>query len=149
LPVSLVTNFRSRPSLLEFANAQFARILGEPDPGSTERFQPDTGRVLYERLRVDPGIASAGPAVHVVPFADDGGQRVNADDGRAIGAEAFTRRIRWLVESSGFRVRDPETRTERNVRYGDIAVLAHITTNVGLLLRALDRLAIRYTAHGG
>src|SRR5206468_8255801 len=90
-----------------------------------------------------------GPAVHVIPLAGDGGQNVNADDGRAIEAEALARRIRWLVKSSGFRVRDSETGAERNVRYGDIAVLAHITTNVGLLLRALDRLAIRYTAHGG
>src|SRR5206468_8113406 len=122
LPVSLVTNFRSRPPLLEFVNAQFARLFGEPEPGSVERFQPDTGRVLYERLRPDPGVASVGPAVHVIPLAGDGGQNVNADDGRAIEAEALARRIRWLVKSSGFRVRDSETGAERNVRYGDIAV---------------------------
>src|SRR5262249_20089292 len=73
---------------------------------------------------------------------------VKAEDGRSIEAEALARRIRWLVES-GVRVRDTETDVERPARYGDVVVLAHVTTNVGSLLRELEGLGIRYSAHGG
>ena len=140
----LVTNFRSRPPLIHFANAQLGRLLGE----GAERFDPRTGRVYYEPLAPDPAIAPAGPAVHVVPFGSDDGTHLKVGPGRALEADSIARRIRWLVGSS-FNVRDPETGRARPVRYGDVAVLAHVTTNVPLLLRALDTLGIRYAAHGG
>src|SRR5262249_58649184 len=63
-------------------------------------------------------------------------------------AAALVRRIRWLVES-GVRVRDPETDVEREARYGDVVVLVHVTSNVGSVLRELEGLGIRYSAHGG
>src|SRR5207249_7534384 len=76
LVVSLVTNFRSRPRLVDFVNRQFARLLGECGSGTEPRFEPATGRVRYERLEKDPKIADAGPSVEVVPFAGAGGEQL-------------------------------------------------------------------------
>ena len=148
LVVRLSTNMRSRPKLIEFANSQMRRLLGTRPAGSSKTFDAAAGRVFYERVEADPGIPGADPAVHVLPFTRDDGERLLVGDGRALEAEAIARRIRWLV-ASRFQVRDPETSTERDVRYGDVAVLAHVTTNVPLLLRAFDALGIRYSAHGG
>ena len=146
LVVNLVTNFRSRRRFIRFLNSQFGRLLGRA--AGEPRFHADTGRVRYADLAADPAIPDAGPAVHVVPLTSANGQPLLADDARALEAQAIARRIRWLV-ASRFRVRDPETGSERDVRYGDIAVLAHATTNLSLLLRAFDTLDVRYTAHGG
>jgi ATP-dependent helicase/nuclease subunit A len=148
LVVRLSTNMRSRPALIDFANRHMRRLLGTRPAGSSEAFDAAAGRVFYEPVLADLKIPDAGPAVHVVPFTSDDGERLNVGEGRAIEAEAIARRIRWLV-ASPFPVRDPETGVERDVRYGDVAVLAHVTTNVPLLLRAFDALGIRYSAHGG
>ena len=147
LVVDLITNFRSRPRFIRFVNGQFGRLLGRAAVGEP-RFQPETGRVRYADLAANPTTPDAGPAVHVVPLTSADGQPLLAADARALEAQAIARRIRWLV-ASRLQVRDPETGTERDVRYGDIAVLAHATTNLPLLLRALDALDVRYTAHGG
>jgi ATP-dependent helicase/nuclease subunit A len=145
LTVRLVTSFRSRPRLLALVNRQFGRLFGEVS--GDERFDPATGRVRYEALAADPRAADPGPAVEVLPYAGAGGAPLTAD-GRAIEAEVLARRIRHVVATRR-PVRDPETRVERPARYGDVAVLAHVTLNVGLLLSAFERLGIRYSAHGG
>ena len=144
----LSTNMRSRPTLIDFTNSQMRRLLGKRPAGTSKAFDPAAGRVFYEEVLADPGIPAAGPAVHVLPFTSDDGERLLVGEGRALEAEAIARWIRWLV-ASRFQVRDPEVSTERDVRYGDVAVLAHVTTNVPLLLRAFDALGIRYSAHGG
>jgi len=145
LTVSLVTNFRSRPRLLALVNRQFERLFG-PAVGD-QRFDPATGRVHYEALAPDPRAADPGPAVEILPYAGPGGGPLTAD-GRAIEAEALARRLRHVV-ASGSLLRDPETGVERPARWGDVAILAHVTLHVGLLLRAFERLGIRYSAHGG
>ena len=104
LPVSLVTNFRSRPGMLRFVNRQFERLFGVVEDG--ERFDAASGSVRYEPLAPDPGASDAGAAVEVVPYTGPGGATVKAEDGRSIEAAALARRIRWLVES-GVRVRIP------------------------------------------
>src|SRR5262249_39636411 len=146
LPVSLVTNFRSRRTMLRLVNRQFQQLFGEVRDG--EGFDAGSGRVRYGRLAPDPRALDTGGAVEIVPYAGAGGAAVNAEEGREIEAAALVRRIRWLVES-GVRVRDPETDVEREARYGDVVVLVHVTSNVGSVLRELEGLGIRYSAHGG
>ena len=57
--------------------------------------------------------------------------------------------LRAAVEGGRERVADPATGAERSLGYGDVAVLAHATSSVGLLLDALDRLGVPWSARGG
>ncbi len=141
----LETNFRSRPELIDFFNAQLAGVLGK---GAGEAFDPTAGRAHYEPLRAAAAIAAGGVCVHLLPYAGAGGERLLAGNGRAVEGAAVARYIRWLL-ASGHPVRDPETDVERPVRPGDIAVLAPVTTQLRHLLRPLDELGIEYTARGG
>ncbi len=150
LSVPISTNFRSRPGLVAFCNRQFARVFGEKPPGATQRFDPDSGTVLYEPIVADPAIPPGAATVHLVPYAGHRGAPLKATDGgRDVEAQALARYVRWLVGRSPVRVRDPDTRAERRVCHGDIAILAHATPNLGAVLRAFEQLGIQYTAHGG
>lgn len=141
----LETNFRSRPELITFFNEQLAKVLGQRDGAA---FDPQTGRANYEPLLPTASIAAAGPAVHVLPYVDSAGEGLLAADGRAVEAALLARYVRWLLDSQ-LRIRDPDTQEERPVQAGDIAVLACVTTNLRLLLRQFDALAVEYTARGG
>jgi ATP-dependent helicase/nuclease subunit A len=63
-------------------------------------------------------------------------------------AEVLATWIRRAVEGTEVVV-DPASGLARPVRYGDVAVLAHSTWNVDLLLEALDRLGVPWSARGG
>ncbi len=141
----LETNFRSRPELIAFFNHQLAKVLGKKDGPA---FDPQTGRANYEDLLPTTATPQHGLTVHVLPYADAAGDGLLAPEGRPIEAEMLARYVRWLLDSE-YRVRDPDTREERPVHAGDIAVLACVTTNLRLLLRQFDALGIEYTARGG
>ncbi len=141
----LETNFRSRPELIGFYNAQLRRLLGhDPD----KPVDASTGRASYEDLAPDPNLARAGVCVHALPYAGAGGEALLAGNGRAVEAQVSARYVRWLL-ASGRQVRDPDTREERPLRPNDIAVLACVTTNLRLLLEQFDRLGLEYSARGG
>jgi ATP-dependent exoDNAse (exonuclease V) beta subunit len=141
----LETNFRSRPELIAFFNLQLAKVLGKHDGPA---FDPLTGSAYYEDLQPSADIAPGGVAVHVLPYADAAGEGLLAPEGRAVEAAMLARYVRALLDSRR-PVRDPDTRTERPLDAGDIAVLASVTTNLRLLLQEFDALGIEYTARGG
>ena len=142
---SLETNFRSRPELITFFNQQLGKVLGKREGPA---FDPLTGRANYEDLVPAVTVPPGGIAVHVLPYAACGGERLLAGDGRAVEAAMLARYVRWLIDSKR-QVRDPDAGTIRPVQAGDVAVLACVTTNLRLLLRQFDTLGIEYTARGG
>jgi len=141
----LQTNFRSRPNLIEVFNRQLAGVLGK---SGNEAFDPTTGRANYEDLQAAPAIAPSSIAMDLLPYADGADEGLLAGDGRAVEAQMIARYVSWLLASQQL-VRDPDSGIERPVQLGDIAVIANVTTNLPLLLRALDALGIEYTARGG
>ena len=146
LEVRLGTNFRSRPDLIAFFNAHLAGVLGS---GAGPAVDPVTGRAPYEPLQpAVPAAPDAGPAVHLLPYAGRDESGLLATAGRPIEAEMLAHYVRWLL-AAGFRVRDPDTKSVRPVRAGDVAVLACVTSQLRLLLRQFDRAGIEYVARGG
>ena len=145
LEARLDTSFRSRPELIAFFNQQLGKVLGRHDGPA---FDVQTGRANYEDLFASATVAAAGPAVHVLPYADGTGQGLLAAAGRGVEAAVLARYVRWLIDSKRC-VRHPDTNEERPVQAGDIAVLACVTTNLRLLLRQFDSHGIEYAARGG
>jgi ATP-dependent helicase/nuclease subunit A len=145
LPVTLSANFRSLPSLVDWLNDRFDRVLGQAPDG--RRFDRETGRVYNARLA--PGRAGGGaPAVHVLPFeVEEGGRRV--DDYRRLEGRALARYLRWLVEAGDVTIDDPVTGERRRPRHGDIAVLAVSTWRLSLLLPSLDAAGLPWAVRGG
>lgn len=143
--VTLSANFRSRPSLVAWANAQFAGILGtSPD----RQFDPATGQVFHQP-QISASRSGGGPPVHHVPYGFARGEPATAPVTRALEAKALAAYLAWLVEKSEITVRDPESDTPRAVHWRDIAVLALTTTSLRHLFDALDRSNLPYAMAGG
>jgi ATP-dependent helicase/nuclease subunit A len=141
--VPLTANFRSEPALLRHLNDRNDEILGRPEPARPD-FDARSGTVANRRL--DPfREAGRSECVVVLPFSA-GGNAADAD--RRLEARVLATWIRRAVES-GETVADPATGAGRPARYGDVAVLAHSTWNVGLLTAELDRLGVPWSARGG
>ncbi|HWN81341.1 MAG TPA: UvrD-helicase domain-containing protein, partial [Candidatus Udaeobacter sp.] len=133
LSLTLTTNFRSRPELVQYFNDRLSGLeLGG------------------EGLSPAPAIAPAGaPAVHVVPYAGlEGGELTVDAGGREIEAAALARYLRWLLHSDA-QVRDVAAGTSRPLRPGDVAILAPRTTQLAPLLSELDRHSIEHSIRGG
>ena len=145
LNVELSVNFRSAGPLISWFNDRFAELLGTPTIKG-QLFNPDAGEVFHQPLRSCRSDSNA-PRVHVVPF--EGEDDANAGDYRALEAEVLARYLRWLVEVRQFQVTDPLTGKQRRVAYGDIAVLAIVTTTLAPLFTELDRMGVPYAARGG
>jgi ATP-dependent helicase/nuclease subunit A len=145
LEATLSVNFRSTPGLVAWFNDRFARVLGERGKGV--RFDPATGEVFHAALEAakDP-VPEAAASVEVIPMAP---VAEGVDAVRGCEANALARYVRWLVEESATEVSDPLTGERRAIRYGDVAVLAVITTNLPLLCRAFDLRRVPYTTSGG
>src|SRR5207248_2805217 len=103
LPVTLSTNFRSHPSLIEFINDRFKSVLGEAKDGQP-MFDSEEGTVRYKPLEA-PAPAPRRPLVHALPLTRADDQK--ADPMRDTEAAALARYLRWLVESSDVRIEDP------------------------------------------
>ncbi len=142
--VRLSANFRSVGSLIEWFNHRMEDVLGAP-PAQDVQFDPERGVVFHAPL--DAGLDEPGETpvwvMSVQPASDKAGPV------RLLEAEAWARCLKWLVEEEKPRVRDPLSGAWRPVRYGDVAVLAHNTTNLGLLFKALDRFGVPWSARGG
>jgi ATP-dependent helicase/nuclease subunit A len=142
--VTLTANFRSVPELIAWANERFPMILGTSDE---RQFDPDTGEVFH-RAQVSTAVRSGPPAVHHLPYGFADGEPRNAPEARKLEGEALAAYMRWLVDHSGLQVRDDDSQP-RPLRWGDIAVLALVTTNVRYLADALDRNHAPYAISGG
>lgn len=151
LEVTLSANFRSRPSLVGWFNERFDRFLGKAESGKAI-FRPDTGEVLNQGLVPGRGGGNGpsadSPTVHVLSFELAAGKG-KVGEYRALEAEALGHYLRWLVEESRVKVRDPLTEELRPVGYGDVAVLALVTTNLPLLFAELDRMGVPHSVRGG
>lgn len=145
LSVSLGDNFRSVEGLVDWFNARFASVLGT---SGSRVLDGATGQVFYKKLTSFRG-RTAGNAVHVLPLAVSPDVSANAADVRELEGEALAHYVRWLVEASGIECYDHQTKTNRRVRYRDVAVLALVTTQLHHLFAACDGLSVPYTAAGG
>ncbi|HSN90238.1 MAG TPA: UvrD-helicase domain-containing protein, partial [Anaeromyxobacteraceae bacterium] len=146
LVASLTASFRTEPALLDHLNARMDAILGTAPPGAAA-FDAEAGTVANERLgKGREGTRQA--CVAVLPFSTAAG---SAAADRAREAEVLAAWIRRAAGggAGGETVVDPAGGGPRPARYGDVAVLAHSTVNVPLLLAALDRLGIPWSARGG
>jgi ATP-dependent helicase/nuclease subunit A len=81
--------------------------------------------------------------------AKDGEKDRKADEGRDVEASAIAAFLRRMVSERARTVRDPDTGERRPIGYGDIAVLARVTTNVPKLFRAFDAEDVPYAMAGG
>jgi ATP-dependent helicase/nuclease subunit A len=146
LEATLSVNFRSTRGLVYWFNDRFAKVLGKGDEGA--RFDVSTGQVFHAPLEPAPDARAEKGVKDVEVIAIDA-QNENAPEARALEAAAIARYLRWLVAESGTEVSDPLTNERRAIRYGDVAVLALITTNLPMLCRAFDVRRVPYTTSGG
>ncbi len=144
LVAKLSANFRCEPRLLDWLNGRFDDLLGTRGDGEAA-FDPDAGTVANDRLLA--GRKGGAPTcVQVLPLVAEGGRKPAF---RATEAKALAAYLRRLVEGQKRAVVDPTTGATRPVRYGDVAVLVPVTTNVPLLFPELDRQGVPYAARGG
>ncbi len=141
---SLTANFRSEPALIEHLNARHDALLGTVAAGGAP-FDAEHGTVANVPLAAGRA-RSRDEAVIVIPIGSATGK---ADDERAVEARALASWIRATVDGAETRVVDPSTRAVRPAGFGDVAVLAHSTAHVGLLIAQLDRLGVPWSARGG
>lgn len=126
----LRTNYRSCPELVEFSNGWFSRyspnIFSEDDVCTADR------------------AASGGPAVESITFING---ELSADDARFKEAAFIAARIKGMVASADFMVRDGDVM--RNVNYGDIVILFRKFTALPIYESALVSAGLPYMVHKG
>jgi len=130
---SLVTNFRSTPSVLSFINQVFGQLIEHRD-GS----QP-----AYEALAPAPEAVDAeqGPGAAVIGMKELPGH-FNADAVRGVEAAAVAEAIRRARGT--WHVHGPDG--ARSATLGDMTILVPSRTSLPILERTLDRHGIRYRA---
>lgn len=132
--VSLTTNFRSVPPVLDWVNRVFGRIIVE-DQGRQPRYDD-----LEAQRDVDPSYG--GPAVTVLgPEPHEKGTK--ADVLREAEAADVASVITTAL-ADGWTVLDQDTGVWRPVRAGDIAILLPARTSLRFLESALDEASIPY-----
>jgi ATP-dependent helicase/nuclease subunit A len=144
LSAQLRANFRSVLALIEWFNHRFEEVLGSPGKAG-QQFDADTGEVFHAPLAGGLTAKVETPVWHVRFSAEDD----KVGPMRHMEASAWARAFKWLVEVEKPQVRDPLSGEWRPVRYGDIAVLAHVTTNLSMLLEAFDHQGVPWSARGG
>jgi ATP-dependent exoDNAse (exonuclease V) beta subunit len=145
---ALSANFRSAPSLIDWINNTFERVLGTSDDNIA--FDSVTGRVFHRPLlKGRDGTKNA--TVHALPFDFADSDNHSADEYRELEARVITRYLRWLVEvqSPEVQIPDPLDGHRRGVQYSDIAILAVSTSQLPLLFSRLDAEGIPYASRGG
>ena len=153
LSVTLSASFRARPPLVDHLNERFNEVLGVPD--GDQIFDPASGSVANQSLdkgRGEPPPPKGGerrsPPVRILQLASEDPD-IKADGWREIEGRALARYLRWLVEKSGLTIDDPGDGAARSVRYGDIAVLAVVTTTLRGLFDELDGMGVPHVSRGG
>jgi ATP-dependent helicase/nuclease subunit A len=130
LLVPLTANFRSEPALVAHLNDRYDDILGRTVPGRPD-FDAAEGTVVNRRLEA-ARTGQAGKCVAVLPYRSDDGK---AESDRVLEATVLATFLR--------------ARHEAGLAHGDVAILAHSTYAVPLLLGELDRLGVPWSARGG
>ncbi len=146
LEVTLSTNFRSVPPLIDWFNDRFPRILGTSPDGNP--FDPATGKVFHQAL-TQGRKGGTEPSVRILQFDFGEGDKHNVDEYRELEGRVLARYLRWLVEEGGFSIIDAVDGRTRRIHYGDIAILAVSTWQLSLLFPRLDAEGIPYASRGG
>ncbi len=131
--VSLTTNFRSQPELIEYLNTVGEAAI-ETSGQNLGQVKPE-GRVRYAGLTA--GLKSSGTAG--VEFLSIG--KGSADDRRDEEGEQVARRILEMVRD-GERIVDPDSGEVRACSFRDIAILYRTRTGLDRYQRMLARYGI-------
>ncbi|MAT70573.1 MAG: hypothetical protein CMJ58_13730 [Planctomycetaceae bacterium] len=148
--LSLTTNFRSQPAVIDFVNATFRSEFRDYEPLVAHRPQQTPC----------PAIEFMWPPTE---DPDDGLAAANAASGRATGGrrEARQREARWiarriaqLIDSGEPLIPDHDASEDagdalRPVRPGDVAILLRALSDVSLYEEALRQQGIDYYLAGG
>ncbi|ACQ79827.1 UvrD/REP helicase [Beutenbergia cavernae DSM 12333] len=133
---SLTTNFRSAAPVLAWVNATFGELI-QPVDGAQPAYEP------LDAVRPPVGV---GPAVTVL------GAQPHQDLPRASAAllrereAADVAAVLLRAAGQGWTVHDPRGGEERELRWGDVAVLVPARTSLPFLVEALDAAGIPYRA---
>ncbi|HWE38040.1 MAG TPA: UvrD-helicase domain-containing protein [Isosphaeraceae bacterium] len=137
--LALTENFRSRPELIAFFNALFARCFPDPDdrlePGAEPPPCPGGARHAVEFLWA---VGSDEPAP----------SRPNAGERRRGEARRIARRIATIL-GDGWPVRDRAEGRWRGANPGDVALLFRTLNDAGPYERALAEEGLDYHVVGG
>lgn len=135
--LTLSTNFRSQPAMLDFVNTLFAGLFGEH----------------YKPLRPKRPQLTPTPAVELLwtppPEPPEGKDKPTVDQTRAAEARAIAGRLRGLIDSGEPLVADPQADEPRPVRPGDIALLFRALSDVAIYEDALREAGLDYYLVGG
>jgi ATP-dependent helicase/nuclease subunit A len=124
-------SFRSRPELLGFLNASFARLFATSDVAAQD---------LHPALEWRP---KEQPCVEVIaPEAD------HLRAGRRREATALASRLRSIVENEELSITDSREEA-RPLTYRDCALLLRATSNLMIYERALDEAGVPYVVISG
>ena len=132
--ISLSENFRSRPQILDFIN----HIFGELWPGnaggqdSTQQLKP--GAEFSDKLF---------PSIEVI--VAEGKDKTEARKWESI---EIAKRIKEIVDKGEIKITNKRER-ERNISYGDFAILFRSTTDIKLYEHSLSHLDIPYYVVSG
>jgi ATP-dependent helicase/nuclease subunit A len=128
---ALTTNFRSRPSILEFVNEVFAPLMPEDSP-----LQPAYHALSAER---DPCAATPDPVRTFGALAE---KKADLDELRHTEARDLAAIVR-RARDERWQVRDHDgDDTTRDARFSDIAILLPTRATLNYLEEALDELDI-------
>jgi ATP-dependent helicase/nuclease subunit A len=145
----LKVNFRSRPDLIEVFNKQFPAFFGShPTEESREPFDISSGWVAFSPLEASPDVPPApSPSLHFLRLKND---NYKVGVGRPLEARLAARHIAWLISPRcAYTIRDEESKKDRAIRGGDIAILARAMSDIRLLVQELRSYGVECHVSGG
>ncbi len=139
--LSLSRSFRTHDPLVEMLNAIFGRVFGDSREEFDAPMQAMTGR--------GPD-SPPGPHLVLMPVSDTTprGVKTTESERRRVEADALAREVASLLER-GASVWDRETRSYREARPSDVAVLLRRLTNVHIFEQALESHGVPYRTPAG
>lgn len=134
--LSLTTNFRSQPAILDFVNALFVETFGEG-------YEPLVAN--RDQVTPEPAVEYLWSPVEQLP----NGKKESADEARQREADWIARRLVELLESGEPLVTDKNASQGRPLQLGDIALLFRSLSDVQVYEEALRRHGLDYYLAGG
>ncbi|MFW6437403.1 MAG: UvrD-helicase domain-containing protein, partial [Armatimonadota bacterium] len=152
-PIPLETTRRSRPSLVAFFNALFARpeVMGREVGADYEaHYQPVNAYRAHHPMTAEAELVLI-PKDELGDAPEDGGEAedVGIRVARQREAEVLAARIREIVDSGEPTVCDRETGKVRPPTWRDFGVLFQATTDVGVYEYALRRAGVPFYTVAG
>jgi ATP-dependent helicase/nuclease subunit A len=148
---SLHTNFRSHPGIIRAVNDIFQQDgmfrRSDVENASNEIYQA-AYHMLEPSFGSDDVDSSASTILRVQVISDGEERATHSEEGRIREGAVVAAAIRDMVDE-GRLVRDPVSKSERPVRFGDFALLYRSAGNVALYEEALRRADIPYYRIGG